>query len=342
MGKLIKKGVISSMNKNKKEIISKIVISIVLVCALLTMFLPYIGLGNKALVDTLKTDFIELEDISYDDFSEISDNKLLLIDPTSGIKALDDIKNESTDGRIKEINTLKIFLMTMVIVAWSLIFLALLMMILLKSRLKYILSGIFALLSNFSMCSIIFFTPDLMKNIILAFTDKEFAYIKLWVYALVEYLKDKKDYIIKDFLHDILIESMKYGYWMFLVLSFTAFLLCLIGFVVLCIGKTKKKTSAKLLGLRGTYEGADINVDDAIIIGRDPSVSQLVISKENISRKHCKIEFNETTQKYIVTDYSSNGTYILGGKRLDENVPTELEKGTMIELGRNGDAFRLS
>lgn len=329
---------------NKKELVAKIIISFMLLISLSTMFLSYIGLSEKDLVKALKENFSEFSD-AIDEVEDkyVDDEEIVLIKSTSGLKTLDKISDFDSSGYIKEIKKLKVFTMTAMIVSWTALFFAFLSIILLKKHIKYIMSSIFSLLGTLSMCSIALFIPNMAKDAIIALTDKEISKSNDFVAMLLMFLKGKIGVLIADFTHDVLMRMLNYGYWLCIAFSGISFVLSIVGLVVIIIKKkTKSRTDAKLIGLRGVYEGAEIDMGEVIVIGRDPSVAQLVISRDNISRKHCKIVFNNETGKYIVTDYSSNGTFILNGKRLDENVPTELEKGTMIELGRDGDAFRLS
>jgi predicted component of type VI protein secretion system len=51
--------------------------------------------------------------------------------------------------------------------------------------------------------------------------------------------------------------------------------------------------------------------------------------------------FNSQVQKYRVTDFSSNGTYV-NGSRLPANSPVLLTRGTELALGDNNNIIRLS
>jgi hypothetical protein len=98
-----------------------------------------------------------------------------------------------------------------------------------------------------------------------------------------------------------------------------------------------------ITGLTGMYKGAsiDVAVGDELIIGRDPVLSNLIISEnaDKISRKHCGIVFDGA--KYSVMDYSSNGTFKADGTRLMANIPTTMPRGTEIILGSKQLSFRL-
>jgi hypothetical protein len=96
-------------------------------------------------------------------------------------------------------------------------------------------------------------------------------------------------------------------------------------------------------GLTGMYKDAtiDIRTGEELVIGRDPVLSNLIISDnaDKISRKHCGIVFDGA--KYSVTDYSSNGTFKTDGTRLMANIPTTMPRGTEIILGSKQLSFRL-
>ena len=97
-------------------------------------------------------------------------------------------------------------------------------------------------------------------------------------------------------------------------------------------------------GITGMYKDAtiDVNKGAELIIGRDPVMSNLVVSEnaEKVSRKHCGIVFDGA--KYSVTDYSSNGTFKADGTRLMANIPTTMPRGSEIVLGSKQLSFRLN
>ena len=84
-----------------------------------------------------------------------------------------------------------------------------------------------------------------------------------------------------------------------------------------------------------------LNPNETITIGRDSSVSNIVIVAPKISRKHCTIRFNSTSNMFEVTDCSSNGTFQANGSRLIANMITPLPAGTVLSLGSNENQFRL-
>lgn len=98
--------------------------------------------------------------------------------------------------------------------------------------------------------------------------------------------------------------------------------------------------------LSGDYQGGSFPVKygQELLIGKDPAICNIVIDLKykTISRKHVGIEFDPQNQVYKVTDYSSNGTFVANGERLQNQQPTYLKKGTVINLGNSEYSFRLS
>ena len=106
------------------------------------------------------------------------------------------------------------------------------------------------------------------------------------------------------------------------------------------------KTQGSLLGLSGEYKGEtiDIPADEEITIGRDTSLSHVIICEgaRIVSRKHCGVRFNPSDGTYGVTDYSKNGIFRDDGSRLPPDVEVTLPGGTVIILGsRQIASFRL-
>ncbi len=103
-------------------------------------------------------------------------------------------------------------------------------------------------------------------------------------------------------------------------------------------------------GLTGAYAGAriELGVKEEVLVGRNPKFAHVVIDKNNadISRKHCGIRIEEQSGKYLVTDYSRNGTFAkTEGSEEEMRLPPKkairLPEGTVIRLGRRGNTFLL-
>ena len=112
----------------------------------------------------------------------------------------------------------------------------------------------------------------------------------------------------------------------------------------------KKNVSAStgvVVGIAGKYAGANFDMVDGseLILGRDPQSANIIFDQtaSDISRRHCSIKFDGKANQYIVTDYSSTGTYLEGSIQIEKGQPKTLAKGTVIYLGgskQNG--FRLN
>jgi len=114
-------------------------------------------------------------------------------------------------------------------------------------------------------------------------------------------------------------------------------------------------------GEKGVYEGATIKLEGELTIGRDSRISQLIIERNDIGRKHVAIEYNYNIQKYIVTDYSDGGTKVFFrsenrcdiddylndtiameewksfmGRDLEKYIPTKVDIGSYIGIGKYG------
>lgn len=102
--------------------------------------------------------------------------------------------------------------------------------------------------------------------------------------------------------------------------------------------------SGMIEGIKGEYTGASIGMrpGEKLIIGRDSSVSNIVLAPENkdVSRSHCSVKYDPYTNCYKVIDTSSNGTFV-NGQQLPANQEIQLPKGTVISLGRGNNQFVL-
>lgn len=149
--------------------------------------------------------------------------------------------------------------------------------------------------------------------------------------------------VIRTVVFQIMIRSMGIGFWGFIILQLLA-LVCVV-FRLLYDRDTGrafvKSAFGKLAGITGAYAGAEVAIDaGGIILGRDATVAQLIIDSPKISRKHCRVVFDQQKKQYIVTDYSSNGTFV-ENRRLVKGVAEILPAGTVISLGDTKNSFRL-
>lgn len=98
-----------------------------------------------------------------------------------------------------------------------------------------------------------------------------------------------------------------------------------------------------VLCLAGEYLGVSIPLEenDAVVLGRDATCCNLVLNGGKISRKHCEIRYDTGRKIYRVVDFSTNGTFIKGGSRLEKEKTVELAPGTVLYLGDEQNTFRL-
>ena len=111
--------------------------------------------------------------------------------------------------------------------------------------------------------------------------------------------------------------------------------------------KTSSSNSGVVVGIAGKYAGANFDMLDGseLVFGRDPQSANIIFDQtaSDISRRHCSVKFDGKANQYVVTDYSSTGTFLEGSIQIEKGQPKTLAKGTVIYLGgskQNG--FRLN
>lgn len=152
--------------------------------------------------------------------------------------------------------------------------------------------------------------------------------------------------VVRTLVVQIMFRSMSIGFWGFVVLQLIA-LACAVYRMVKgdeageAVLQSVSKVAGKLFGVTGAYAGAELAVEaGGIIMGRDAAEAQLIIDSPKVSRRHCRVVYDNQKKQYIVTDYSSNGTFV-GNRRLTKGVAEILPVGTVIALGDNKNTFRL-
>lgn len=105
------------------------------------------------------------------------------------------------------------------------------------------------------------------------------------------------------------------------------------------------KNAGSIMWTLGDYSGYSfpVNPGEEIVIGRDPSISNIIIDQKytTVSKRHCSVRFDPNTQLYTVVDYSSNGTFINGGIKLESYKPLQLASDTVVSIGNGENSFRL-
>jgi len=101
-----------------------------------------------------------------------------------------------------------------------------------------------------------------------------------------------------------------------------------------------------LKGIAGFYAGTAIPLEaEPWVLGRDRDASNLVFPADHaaISKRHCSISFDPSTGKVYVEDtWSSNGTYLAGGIKLEPGRPYELRAGDRFYLADRNNLFEIS
>lgn len=95
----------------------------------------------------------------------------------------------------------------------------------------------------------------------------------------------------------------------------------------------------------GEFAGSVIPVKpgEDIVIGRDPKRANVVTSPANtqVSGLHCSIRYDAQHAMYVVTDFSTNGTY-LNNEKLTPERPALAAKGAIVKLADGAMIVRLA
>lgn len=97
--------------------------------------------------------------------------------------------------------------------------------------------------------------------------------------------------------------------------------------------------------IKGNLSGneVDIHSQQEIIIGRSVQYCQIILTEQDISRKHCSIkyEYQGSTSAYYVTDYSTFGIIVNDSQKLEKGVTQKLPRGTKLTLGQGSNEIIL-
>ncbi|RBW68949.1 trypsin-like peptidase domain-containing protein [Bacillus taeanensis] len=145
-------------------------------------------------------------------------------------------------------------------------------------------------------------------------------------------------------------ESHSFG-WLWILLLVGGSLLFLILIVVLLLfimkGNKKQKNANPLpsqappavkkpilVGISGYFAGMTIRIENTTMIGRDPNTCQLVypLSQDDISRTHCTVRFEASSETFFVEDHSYNGTFLRSGERFSTDRGYQLKSGDRFYL----------
>ena len=101
----------------------------------------------------------------------------------------------------------------------------------------------------------------------------------------------------------------------------------------------------KIRFIVGQYAGHEMLIqhNEIIYLGRDSNRCQVVFSRPDISGLHCKIQFIGYPKfAYVVTDYSTNGTYLNRSMKLTKGKEEECPVGSKITLAFGSEEFMLN
>ena len=108
----------------------------------------------------------------------------------------------------------------------------------------------------------------------------------------------------------------------------------------------EKSNAGSITVVSGSMAGSEIAVKhgETLIIGKDKNIANLVLSEDyqHVSRVHCTVSFDLPSDKYFVTDSSSNGTYYSSGIRMVKGSRTPVKRGTVIKLGDDNCKIKLN
>ena len=191
--------------------------------------------------------------------------------------------------------------------------------------------------------------------------------VGLWILWFLLVAGEINDYDIFD-LFSSLVEPMG-GFWLFIGLISTATVFSFVAAANISAGAGRRymgragdddnedyddyenrrgyrRREPSIVCLSGIYKGAvfPIPKNEELIFGRDAALCHIVITDNagKISRKHVTISYDPINDVYVVTDNSSNGTYLADGSRLVTNIPVRLRRGSIIYLAKRDNSFEFS
>jgi len=108
--------------------------------------------------------------------------------------------------------------------------------------------------------------------------------------------------------------------------------------------------NGSIQGLSGQFSGQKkpLTQGKDFIIGKDPSVCTFVFdeSAKKVSRKHCRIHYSKTHQRFIIQDLNStNGTILVRGssqKKVPADSSIALKNGDLVYIPDKSNSFRIN
>lgn len=113
-------------------------------------------------------------------------------------------------------------------------------------------------------------------------------------------------------------------------------------FLTNSISLNQGKTGA-FVCVQGMYLGSIIRIKpkQKILIGRDGSVSDMIVNLPAVSRTHCAVTYHADRSEYEIVDFSSNGTFVGEGFRLVKDEKYVLKPGTEVCFGDRSTVYKL-
>lgn len=104
-----------------------------------------------------------------------------------------------------------------------------------------------------------------------------------------------------------------------------------------------QSVTGALICTAGAYVGSIIRIkpEQQIRIGRDGSTSDIIVNLPLVSRLHCEIIYHAEQNEYEIKDFSSNGTFVNGDKRLIPNETYLLKPCTELCFGDRETIYKL-
>lgn len=106
----------------------------------------------------------------------------------------------------------------------------------------------------------------------------------------------------------------------------------------------RKEPRPVVRGISGHFAGQSLELtENQLILGRDPRLAQLVYpqDREEISRKHLTVRFDERTHKFALIDSSSNGTFLSSNQKLEPGQSYYLNPGDRFYLADPNEVFEV-
>lgn len=98
-----------------------------------------------------------------------------------------------------------------------------------------------------------------------------------------------------------------------------------------------------LVCIKGAYLGSIVRImpEQKILIGRDETLADMIVNLPLVSRTHCAIIYHAERKEYEIVDFSSNGTFVNGDKRLVQDESYLLKEGSTISFGDRQTIYKL-